>query len=52
MSQKHIVIIGGGFAGLYTALRLTEFPWDGATQPKITLIDRQDHFVFSPLLYE
>lgn len=52
MSQKQIVIIGGGFAGLYTALRLTEFPWDDATRPEIILIDRQDHFVFSPLLYE
>ncbi|AFY39561.1 NADH dehydrogenase [[Leptolyngbya] sp. PCC 7376] len=52
MSQKHIVIIGGGFAGLYTALRLVEFPWEDATCPEITLIDRQDHFVFSPLLYE
>ncbi|OKH18636.1 NAD(P)/FAD-dependent oxidoreductase [[Limnothrix rosea] IAM M-220] len=52
MSQKHIVIIGGGFAGLYTALRLMDFPWDAATRPEITLIDRQDHFVFSPLLYE
>jgi NADH:ubiquinone reductase (non-electrogenic) len=52
MSQKQIVIIGGGFAGLYTALRLSEFPWDDDNRPDITLIDRQDHFVFSPLLYE
>ena len=52
MSQKHIVIIGGGFAGLYTALRLLDFPWEKATEPQITLIGRHDRFVFSPLLYE
>ncbi|BAW96632.1 type II NADH dehydrogenase B [[Synechococcus] sp. NIES-970] len=50
--HPHIVIIGGGFAGLYTALRLLQFPWEASHRPDITLIDRQDHFVFSPLLYE
>ena len=52
MSETRICIIGGGFGGLYTALRLCEFPWKSDRQPKITLIDKSDRFLFSPLLYE
>ena len=47
-----ICILGGGFGGLYTALRLSQLPWDGLNQPEIILIDRNDRFLFSPLLYE
>jgi NADH:ubiquinone reductase (non-electrogenic) len=50
MSQ--ICILGGGFGGLYTALRLDQLPWNGAEKPEITLIDQRDRFVFAPLLYE
>ena len=53
MSEKsHICIIGGGFGGLYTALRLDELPWESRQKPEITLIDKSDRFLFSPLLYE
>ena len=52
MSETRICIIGGGFGGLYTALRLCEFPWKSDRQPEITLIDKSDRFLFSPLLYE
>lgn len=53
MSNKtRICIIGGGFGGLYTALRLSEFPWKNEQKPEITLIDKSDRFLFSPLLYE
>jgi demethylphylloquinone reductase len=45
-----IVILGGGFGGLYTALRLSQMPWD--VKPTITLVDQSDRFVFLPLLYE
>jgi demethylphylloquinone reductase len=45
-----ICILGGGFGGLYTALRLDQMVWDH--KPEITLIDQRDRFVFSPLLYE
>ena len=53
MSRKlRICIVGGGFGGLYTALRLSEFPWAEEDKPEITLIDKSDRFLFSPLLYE
>ena len=53
MSEKsRICIIGGGFGGLYTALRLSEFPWKSEQKPEINLIDKSDRFLFSPLLYE
>ncbi|AFZ46009.1 FAD-dependent pyridine nucleotide-disulfide oxidoreductase [Cyanobacterium stanieri PCC 7202] len=48
---KKILILGGGFGGLYTALRLQELDW-GVNFPEITLIDKGDRFLFSPLLYE
>ncbi|WP_218081922.1 NAD(P)/FAD-dependent oxidoreductase [Anthocerotibacter panamensis] len=46
--MDRIVIAGGGFGGLYTALQLQKFPGARA----VTLVDRQEHFVFTPLLYE
>jgi NADH dehydrogenase len=50
--RSKICILGGGFGGLYTALRLSELPWEAESQPEILLIDRSDRFLFSPLLYE
>src|SRR5882762_6041118 len=40
-----IVIVGGGFGGLFTALDL------GNTH-EVTLISDADHFLFTPMLYE
>lgn len=53
MSQQpaRICILGGGFGGLYTALRLCQLPWESA-KPEIVLVDQSDRFLFSPLLYE
>jgi demethylphylloquinone reductase len=51
-SVPRICILGGGFGGLYTALRLNQLVWDNGQKPEITLIDRQTNFVFTPLLYE
>lgn len=42
----HVVIVGGGFGGLVTALSLRHAP------VRITLIDRHNHHLFQPLLYQ
>ncbi|MFM7086430.1 MAG: NAD(P)/FAD-dependent oxidoreductase [Cyanobium sp.] len=46
--SEAIVIVGGGFGGLYTALALSERP----DHPPILLIEPQEQFLFLPLLYE
>ncbi len=51
-SVPRICILGGGFGGLYTALRLHQLIWEPGQKPEITLVDRQTNFVFTPLLYE
>jgi len=43
-----VVIVGGGFAGLYTALALAELPH----RPRVLLVEPQERFLFLPLLYE
>jgi NADH dehydrogenase len=42
----HVLIIGGGFAGLSAARRL------GGRDVSVTLLDRRNHHVFQPLLYQ
>jgi len=51
-TNTKICILGGGFGGLYTALRLSQLPWTSSAKPEITLVDQSDRFLFSPLLYE
>ena len=51
-SVPRICILGGGFGGLYTALRLHQLIWEPGQKPEITLVDRQTNFLFTPLLYE
>jgi NADH dehydrogenase len=43
--RKKVLIIGGGFGGLFTALEL-------AGSADVTLVSEDDHFCFRPLLYE
>jgi len=45
-SNPHIVILGGGFGGLNLAKSLRN------ANARITLIDRQNHHLFQPLLYQ
>jgi NADH dehydrogenase len=42
----HVVIIGGGFGGLYAAKAL------GRAPVKVTLIDKRNFHLFQPLLYQ
>jgi NADH:ubiquinone reductase (H+-translocating) len=46
-SEPHrVVIVGGGFGGLFAARRLRRGPL------KVTLVDRHNHHLFQPLLYQ
>ncbi|MFL5401451.1 MAG: NAD(P)/FAD-dependent oxidoreductase [Gemmatimonadales bacterium] len=41
-----VVILGGGFGGLYAALGLKRAP------VRVTLVDRRNHHLFQPMLYQ
>ena len=43
--KTRVLIVGGGFGGLFTALEL-----EGACD--VTLVSNEDHFLFTPMLYE
>src|SRR5207248_4234092 len=45
-TAPHVVIVGAGFAGLHAARGLAEAP------VRVTVIDRTNHHVFQPLLYQ
>jgi NADH dehydrogenase len=45
-SGPRVVIVGGGFAGLFAARQLSGAP------VQVTLIDRAEHHLFAPLLYQ
>ena len=51
-TPTRICILGGGFAGLYTALYLDHLSWSKGKKPEIILIDQKDRFLFTPFLYE
>ena len=42
----HVVVVGGGFGGLYAARALAKHP------VRVTLVDRHNHHLFQPLLYQ
>src|SRR5688572_21967282 len=45
-SRPHLVVIGGGFCGLWCTRALASAPI------AITLVDRANHHLFQPLLYQ
>ena len=48
MPDRHrVLIVGGGFAGLYAAKALGK-----DERVAVTLVDRRNHFLFTPLLYQ
>jgi len=44
--RPHVVIVGGGFGGLEAAKKL------GKEAVRVTVIDRTNHHLFQPLLYQ
>jgi NADH:ubiquinone reductase (H+-translocating) len=46
-APHHVVIVGGGFGGLYAAQSLGKAP-----NVKVTLIDKRNFHLFQPLLYQ
>ncbi|MEX0944522.1 MAG: FAD-dependent oxidoreductase, partial [Balneolaceae bacterium] len=44
--RRHIVIVGGGFGGISAARELRK------SDAKVTLIDKSNHHLFQPLLYQ
>jgi len=44
--EPHVAIVGGGFGGLYAARTLAHYP------VRVTLVDRRNHHLFQPLLYQ
>jgi NADH dehydrogenase len=46
VTTPHVVIVGGGFGGLKAAQTLAGRP------VRVTLVDRRNHHVFQPLLYQ
>lgn len=45
-SLPHVLILGGGFAGLYAARTLADAP------VRVTVVDRRNHHLFQPMLYQ
>src|SRR5215470_3603956 len=46
-SKKHVVIVGGGFAGLACARKLAK-----SDDVRVTLLDKNNYSQFLPLLYQ
>jgi NADH dehydrogenase len=47
-----ICILGGGLGGLYTALELEKFTQVTKPNYEVLLVEKREHFLLTPLLYE
>lgn len=45
--EKHVVVLGAGFAGLHAVRELSQEP-----NVRVTLVDRNNYHLFQPLLYQ
>jgi NADH dehydrogenase len=50
-NKTTILILGGGFGGVYTAMRL-QHALKGRSDVEIALVNRENYFVFQPMLAE
>ena len=50
-SSVRILVLGGGFGGVYAALRLQE-RLGGQSNVRMTLVSRENFFLFTPMLHE
>ncbi|CAI6011222.1 unnamed protein product [Closterium sp. NIES-65] len=51
-TRPRVCVLGGGFGGLYAALRLDSLLWSDERRPQVLLVDQSERFVLKPLLYE
>jgi len=49
--RKRILVLGGGFGGVYTTLRLERL-WRSSDAVEVTLVSRDNYFLMTPLLFE
>jgi len=50
MAKKQVVVVGGGFGGVYTAMHLEKYL--NKADFEITIVNRENYFVYQPMLAE
>ena len=51
MNTQHVIVLGGGFGGLHTAMHLERL-LGSRTDVEITLVSKDNFFLFTPMLHE
>src|SRR3954469_20661744 len=52
INRQQIVILGGGFGGIYTARHLESLLAGGRDEVDVVLVSRHNYFLMTPLLFE